>query len=578
MTSYKPTLLILISVILGLILTIIGLGNQNFWDDEADTVFVSRNLLNQGKLSGWDGRNLISSKLRGFVDEEMNETTIPPLQYYVVALSLMVFGESNQGARLLPLMIGIMCIFFTALWYKNETKDEKYYWLVGFLLALSPAFLLYISQARYYPLGMTLSMATLWAWSEIKKRKSLTWWNYPICCLFFVLLSLSQYLYAIGIFAVLTFDFIFFNKKSKSISVQYLLIFIVVILELIALANYDNTMIGRTLKNGEGLLNHLDRFSCLMYTSLRDISVYEFFPYALLFISIFLYIKTRTIENWRKSPLIRFIIYIFVYTVAVCWFSPQQSSWFNEYMSALSGFPTDMRYLVPVIPIGCAISIYILSKLYSLGFVKVTITIITILITTNLFYLNLFSDVGFQFRFYQYVKERLYDYDSSTEKVTNYIKKDINKDKCIFMVPLFTSIPQAYYNPLHKFCGMITNKADFYNKNKNILRTDLFMESTIPDYFIVGSKNPKMFQAILNRLYGNKTYKLIDTIQEDWLDQTRPEIPLHSFERPSVTNGKIYIFNRTATRAHFPEIGPDQLEEMLKHYRWFEEVDLDIWF
>ena len=40
-------------------LAAVGLGDDAFWDDEANTAIFARNLLATGELSGWDGTNLI---------------------------------------------------------------------------------------------------------------------------------------------------------------------------------------------------------------------------------------------------------------------------------------------------------------------------------------------------------------------------------------------------------------------------------------------------------------------------------------------------------------------------------------
>ena len=42
-------------------LVLTGLDNHLFWDDEAATAIYARNLLNQGKLTAWDGTNLMDT-------------------------------------------------------------------------------------------------------------------------------------------------------------------------------------------------------------------------------------------------------------------------------------------------------------------------------------------------------------------------------------------------------------------------------------------------------------------------------------------------------------------------------------
>ena len=71
-----------------------GLDYNYFWDDEADTALFARNLLRFGKLTAWDGHNLIAHRNGSELNDKLI-TTWPPFQYLVTAVSFFIFGEST---------------------------------------------------------------------------------------------------------------------------------------------------------------------------------------------------------------------------------------------------------------------------------------------------------------------------------------------------------------------------------------------------------------------------------------------------------------------------------------------------
>ncbi|HYW80872.1 MAG TPA: glycosyltransferase family 39 protein, partial [Thermoguttaceae bacterium] len=150
-------------VALGLVL--IGLTNQMFWDDEANTAIYGRNLLELGKMTAWDGTNLCAHSYGGALGEDLGqELRVPPLPAYVAAAGMAVFGENTLGGRIFFALAGVVSVGLLAIWLRRFFGRRFPWYLSALILALSPAFLLYVRNCRYYALGamFTLAVWTLW--------------------------------------------------------------------------------------------------------------------------------------------------------------------------------------------------------------------------------------------------------------------------------------------------------------------------------------------------------------------------------------------------------------------------------
>ena len=156
LSAKKDWYALLGAMVLAAILIFMGLGKHYFWDDEANTAIVGRNMVKTWSASAWDGRNLLSYGLRGSVDADMKKSSVPPVQYIVAGIGQNIFGTSTGQCRFIFALFGWLAILLATLWYKEEF-GQKRWWLPAYVLALSVAYILYVRQVRYYPLCLFLS-------------------------------------------------------------------------------------------------------------------------------------------------------------------------------------------------------------------------------------------------------------------------------------------------------------------------------------------------------------------------------------------------------------------------------------
>ena len=276
--SFNPQRVVAYLTVLAGLLAFWGLGNNDFWDDEAFTAVYGRNFMNTGQLIGWDGRNLMGYGMLGVVNEDMITTFAPPLQYLVGDLSLKIFGESAGGGRSLFVLIGICSIPLVAAWFKHEFDSDNF-WIVALILALSIPYLLYIRQFRYYPLALTFAFGLLWVWAVIGRNKHYRWWII-LGTTFLCLLVLSQYLYAVGTCAVIAVSLIRERYRNR----KNLIFLAVIILVGLSAATWVVSL------NAGVAAEYLDltvtaqfsKFVRLMIMVPRDASRFEFFPVGML--------------------------------------------------------------------------------------------------------------------------------------------------------------------------------------------------------------------------------------------------------------------------------------------------------
>ena len=148
------------------------LGSPSLWGDEAGTGLFARNVLQFGVPTGFDGRNLSIYDGGAELNAQLQVVKIPWVQFYLAALSLQLFGDSEQGLRALFALLGMAALF--PIWACLR-KRAPMPLLLATLTLLLPQMVLFHRNARYYAV-LTLLFALL-TWlvctPELARRKRL---------------------------------------------------------------------------------------------------------------------------------------------------------------------------------------------------------------------------------------------------------------------------------------------------------------------------------------------------------------------------------------------------------------------
>ena len=143
----------------------IGLNKHALWPDEALTALFGERILDTGRVTPWDGHNLVDFRGGIDLDQQLNYREAAPLQFYAAAASMALFGRDAWAARLPFLLAGLASLWLLGRWSATLFRDRFPPWLAPLILAGNVAFLLFIGQSRYYALTMALTLAILCAWS-----------------------------------------------------------------------------------------------------------------------------------------------------------------------------------------------------------------------------------------------------------------------------------------------------------------------------------------------------------------------------------------------------------------------------
>jgi len=157
---------IVIILALGAFLLLFRLDHRPFWQDEAETACLARNVLTYGVPRAYDGVNLISQEQGQEFGQNFLWRWSPWLQIYIAAAAFKIGGCTTYAGRLPFAILGIGCIFLVYKFVRRNFGDATWACLAALLLTGSVPFLMFCRQCRYYSLGALLTLLSLYAFME----------------------------------------------------------------------------------------------------------------------------------------------------------------------------------------------------------------------------------------------------------------------------------------------------------------------------------------------------------------------------------------------------------------------------
>ena len=140
-------------------LCLVNLDYAALWHDEAPAAFFGKTLLQQGSITGWDGRNLVGGTNGRMLNEDLREVW-PPLMYVLNAAGFMVFDINEIGARVVHAVIGVVALGVFYLLLGQHLPNPRLTFFIFVFAAGSAQLLLYFRQSRYFSV-MVLSLILL---------------------------------------------------------------------------------------------------------------------------------------------------------------------------------------------------------------------------------------------------------------------------------------------------------------------------------------------------------------------------------------------------------------------------------
>ncbi len=511
-----------------------GLGHNYFWDDEAGTAIYARNLLRFGKLTAWDGRNLLAYRNGSELDDAFINRYFPPLQFLLAAAAFKLWGFSTIAGRLPFVLIGLASLWFFFLLLWGESGRNRACALGGLLLlALSPSFLLFIRQCRYFSLAVFFPVFIYFHY----RRYLLTGRPVHLIVLTIGFLGLffSHYLICLVFAMALLLTHAVFNPRTRKLPPFLIAAFI-----FLAITTGYFFGFGVILPDTLPALKSawlLDRLA-LAGRNFREINSYAFFPWMMLFPLAWLLADKKFDRNLRRQAG-EWMFLIIVFAAGMSLFSPQ---------TAYPQGSADIRYLLPLLPF-CASLLGVI--VFFLGKKNRTAggAVLLLLIFSNLFAWNPFSRLSLRFDLINYVREIHRDYRTAYEAVADFIEEKCEQDDVLVVIsPNMADSLQFYAGDRVIFGGRLDRDTRLPLKRVRELNPDLLVEECRPDWIVSFRMRPLTQELLAYYTFLGMEFVLFETLEVYYLGEAiRPETLLRQFGERKLfpPEEAIFIFKRT---------------------------------
>lgn len=546
--------MVAVAMLLAAALASAGLGNQLFWDDEANTAIYGRNLLRFGRLTAWDGTNLVGYSYGGALGEDLGrELRVPPLPAYVAAAGFYLFKgttfrELTLSGRIPFVVAGVLSIGLLAIWLRRHFGRRFPWYLPPLLLALSPAYLLYIRNCRYYALGVmfTLLVWIFWAPGSSRGRrlddsplKSMPWLLRCAGGVIAILLLLhTHYLNAAAVLA--TLPLFFFDPRYRQPKQRALLAAVYAAAALygawvLATAN----PFAASYEVGRDDLDRWRHFYTNAWWFVRDLGTFEFVPWAL--VAVFL-LPWLPLPLRRLRPLARrgwiLVGVVLAYAVLAGLFTPPDMG---------KGPTAEMRYVVPLVAVGSVVGglgLVILWRLYR----PLAPVALVLLLMTNTLHLGFLAkrfdgaNGWWPPMLYRYLCAAFYDYETGNEELIRLLEQ-LPAGTTVRVWPIPMIYPAMFYVPKLHYCDQL-------EESKKIRAERVYppIPQPLPDYLVrqrawpeVVVVAPRWLREALDDLGARaelgpeseaRSYRVTKALLRHWRYLAKPEIPTHFFSYP----------------------------------------------
>jgi len=138
------------------------IDQRAFWQDEAETACLARNVLVYGVPKAYDEVNLVSQEEGREFGNDYIWRWSPWLQIYLAAAAFQIGGLHTWVGRFPFAVLGLLCVPLGYLLIRGRFGDRSWAYLTAALLTGSVVFILYSRQCRYYSLGAFLALLSVY--------------------------------------------------------------------------------------------------------------------------------------------------------------------------------------------------------------------------------------------------------------------------------------------------------------------------------------------------------------------------------------------------------------------------------
>jgi hypothetical protein len=533
------------------------LGTYAPWDDEAITAMTSRALWRTGDTSiRVDDHNLIAYRNGLLVHGDKDRFT-PPLQFFLLAPVIGLFGDGNWAIRLPFAIYGAITVAIGLRWlWRAVPPSPLLWWGAAAIVLTNVEFFLFSRTCRYYGLAMMLTAATAYLYCHRTGRTRGVW---GLSIVMAGLLT-SQYLDYAAVVGCLVVDYVVWGRHQRRFTLPQWAILILPQLVVAAVVCPIWNPIARQAEAGpDGYPHHwLHDHLWLMFLNVRDLVASDFVVLPLVLAAPLLWFKRRSPALLRAPAAIAVFITVISFLVAT---------------TAQEAQTAEVRYLAPLLPICLATAIIALRGTLALRprprALLLGVSALTVMVgpgignanVDGLFGVHLTSD---PLAFYW---ELIHPQAEPYTPTIAWINAHVPAGASVFVAPDYMVYPLMFRAPGPTYAWQLNDppKADLADA------PPIHIHGRLPPDYLIKFGNNQAAQAITRAQTDlakrGVRYELVATLPYYWHDMYRPERVWRSFTTVRAETGwEVYIYRRVAVGSHAaePVPGPHQAAAKVK--------------
>ena len=539
-------------------LCLVNLDYAALWHDEAPTALIGRNLLDQGDITGWDGRNLVGGTNGRTLNDDLRDV-LPPLMYVANAGAFALFGVSETSARIMPALFGIASLVLLYLLLRQHLSDRPR--LVFFCLLLaawSPQLLLYFRQSRYFAFMALALIAAFYLYER--------WWRngrlWPLGGLTLVAALAFFNHYAAGaatMLALAAWHVLFRWRDTER-------------RQWVALAACGGfvVVLGAAYLTWTGLIGG-ERSGFHAYTGVTGLEEYRG-AIPPLVLRLLIYVRELFTADWISWPV--FLWFGGVLSLSILSGSRPVASrhapgdlpvaatgrivlmgaFFALFSAALSpqavwGFPyADLRYYMGGLPLLLPMKGLFVEWLWRRWRVAGGVALAVLLLTSAGAWpfntdMLLTGERTLGVHLAQFVREIHRPYRDSIRVASDYLLEHAGQDDLVY-VPAFSDREALTFTAGHRvlFCCMLNDESPLPEEAIAGMQPYLITAATTPDWIVLFGRLDPVYMAKIADFYT-----LAAQLDVFYYPTQRPEINLHAFTPVSVAVPGVHILQQIPT-------------------------------
>ena len=317
------------------------LGHYAPWDDEAITAMTARAVWQTGDTSARvDDHNYLVYR-NGLLTHGLKDRFTPPLQFFLLAPVIGLFGDGNLAIRFPFALCGAITVAILLRWlWRSLPPSPLPWWAAAFVLLTNVEFFLFFRQCRYYGLAMVLTTAAAYLYCHRTGRARGIW---GLSIVLAALLA-AQYLDYAAAVGCLVVDYAVWGRRDRRITLpQWAVLLVPQLIVGAIVCPIWNPIVrqhaaGAVTADQHWLADHLR----VLWLNGRDMLASGFVILPLVAACPLLWFKRRS--SWLLRGPLSIAVYIGV--IAVCGTA-----------AAARGDVAEVRYLAPVLPICLAVAV-----------------------------------------------------------------------------------------------------------------------------------------------------------------------------------------------------------------------------